>query len=92
MPLQPVKTLGNDGENRWYNVIIFGDNLQAMKTLLPGKKKAGDELRPRRISYKLAKGGTLDKYAARHLMGSNLVRLEPAFAQAFLFQMKPQRR
>jgi len=37
VPLQPVKTLGNGGEDEWHNMLIFGDNLQAMKTLLQWK-------------------------------------------------------
>jgi DNA modification methylase len=34
VPLQPVKTFGNVDEGDWHNMLIFGDNLQAMKTLL----------------------------------------------------------
>lgn len=37
VPLQPVKTFGNGGEDAWHNLLIFGDNLQAMKTLLQWK-------------------------------------------------------
>lgn len=34
VPLQPVKTLGKDGNNNgWMNKLIFGDNLQVLKTL-----------------------------------------------------------
>lgn len=33
VPLQPVKTFGTNG-NGWTNKIIFGDNLQVMKSLL----------------------------------------------------------
>ena len=29
LPLQPVSTFGKNGEN-WNNMLIFGDNLQAM--------------------------------------------------------------
>ena len=36
VPLQPVKTFGNGGDG-WHNLLIFGDNLQAMKTLLQWK-------------------------------------------------------
>lgn len=36
VPLQPVKTFGGNGEG-WHNLLIFGDNLQAMKTLLHWK-------------------------------------------------------
>jgi|SRR3989339_706502 len=34
VPLQPVKTLGKDDNNNgWVNKLIFGDNLQVLKTL-----------------------------------------------------------
>jgi len=39
VPLQPVRTFGNNGED-WHNMLIFGDNLQVMKTL-HGMKKEG---------------------------------------------------
>ncbi|RMH16628.1 MAG: site-specific DNA-methyltransferase [Gammaproteobacteria bacterium] len=39
VPLQPVKTFGNGGEDERHNMLIFGDNLQAMKTLLQWKAK-----------------------------------------------------
>jgi len=38
VPLQPVSTFGKDGED-WHNMLIFGDNLQAMKTLLKMKEQ-----------------------------------------------------
>lgn len=37
VPLQPVRTFGTNGVD-WQNKLIFGDNLQAMKTLLEMKK------------------------------------------------------
>jgi adenine specific DNA methylase Mod len=37
LPLQPVSTFGKNGQD-WHNMLIFGDNLQAMKTLLEYKK------------------------------------------------------
>jgi len=37
VPLQPVRTFGRNGVD-WHNMLIFGDNLQAMKTLLAMKK------------------------------------------------------
>lgn len=37
VPLQPVRTFGKNGEY-WHNMLIFGDNLQAMKSLLELKK------------------------------------------------------
>jgi site-specific DNA-methyltransferase (adenine-specific)/adenine-specific DNA-methyltransferase len=37
LPLQPVSTFGKNGED-WHNMLIFGDNLQAMKTLFQMKE------------------------------------------------------
>ena len=37
VPLQPVRAFGANGVS-WHNMLIFGDNLQAMKTLLEMKK------------------------------------------------------
>jgi hypothetical protein len=37
VPLQPVRTFGRNG-NGWQNLLIFGDNLQVMRTLLQWKK------------------------------------------------------
>jgi DNA modification methylase len=37
VPLQPVRTFGKNGV-QWHNMLIFGDNLQAMKSLLELKK------------------------------------------------------
>ena len=38
VPLQPVNTFGKNGES-WVNKLIFGDNLQTMKTLVKMKTK-----------------------------------------------------
>lgn len=38
VPLQPVRTFGGNGVD-WHNMLVFGDNLQAMKTLLEMKKE-----------------------------------------------------
>ncbi|MFA5043385.1 MAG: hypothetical protein WC381_10915 [Kiritimatiellia bacterium] len=38
VPLQPVRTFGRNGAD-WRNMLIFGDNLQAMKTLLEMKRE-----------------------------------------------------
>jgi len=38
VPLQKVRTFGKNGDE-WNNMLIFGDNLQAMKTLLEMKKE-----------------------------------------------------
>lgn len=37
VPLQPVRTFGTNG-NGWHNMLIFGDNLQVMKSLWELKK------------------------------------------------------
>lgn len=37
VPLQPVRTFGKNG-GEWHNMLIFGDNLQVMKSLLDLKK------------------------------------------------------
>jgi len=37
VPLQPVRTFGRNGTD-WQNMLIFGDNLQGMKTLLEMKR------------------------------------------------------
>ncbi|WKZ18593.1 MAG: site-specific DNA-methyltransferase [Candidatus Jettenia sp. CY-1] len=36
VPLQPVRTFGSNGD--WSNMLIFGDNLQVMKSFLEMKK------------------------------------------------------
>jgi len=40
VPLQPIKTFGKNG-NGWINKLIFGDNLQAMKSLLDDPEVKG---------------------------------------------------
>ena len=37
VPLQPVRTFGKNEED-WHNMLVFGDNLQVMKSLLELKK------------------------------------------------------
>lgn len=37
VPLQPVRTFGKNGDG-WHNMLIFGDNLQVMKSLLELKR------------------------------------------------------
>jgi DNA modification methylase len=38
VPLQAVRTFGKNGGDAWHNMLIFGDNLQVMKSLLELKK------------------------------------------------------
>jgi hypothetical protein len=39
VPLQPARTFGKNGDG-WHNLLIFGDNLQVMKSLLEIKRPA----------------------------------------------------
>jgi hypothetical protein len=39
VPLQPVRTFGKNRDD-WHNMLIFGDNLQVMKTLLEWKRES----------------------------------------------------
>jgi len=39
VPLQPVRTFGKNGGIGWTNMLIFGDNLQVMKSLIEQKNK-----------------------------------------------------
>src|SRR2546427_11625452 len=38
VPLQPVRIFGKNGGDGWQNMLIFGDNLQVMKSLLELKR------------------------------------------------------
>lgn len=38
VPLQAVRTFGKNGSYAWHNMLVFGDNLQVMKSLLDLKK------------------------------------------------------
>ena len=40
VPLQPIKTIGNNGDG-WTNKLIFGDNLQVMKSLFDDPEVKG---------------------------------------------------
>lgn len=39
VPFQPIKKFGEVKENEWHNMLIFGDNLQALKHLLKLKEQ-----------------------------------------------------
>jgi site-specific DNA-methyltransferase (adenine-specific)/adenine-specific DNA-methyltransferase len=40
VPLQPASTFGKNGDaNTWHNMLIFGDNLQVLKSLLKMKER-----------------------------------------------------
>jgi site-specific DNA-methyltransferase (adenine-specific)/adenine-specific DNA-methyltransferase len=66
VPLQPVKTFGGNGDNGWHNMLIFGDNLQAMKTLLQWKEEGrlvnADGSRGVKLVYIDPPFGTGDEY------------------------------
>jgi len=71
MPFQPVKQFGNVKEGEWHNMLIFGDNLQALKYL----KKLQDEgkLEKIKLIYIDPPFGTGDIYDAKG---------EPAYSAA----------
>ena len=60
VPLQPVKTFGNNGDG-WTNKLIFGDNLQVLKTLMNDPEVKGKV----RLIYIDPPFGTGDIYDAR---------------------------
>ena len=55
VPLQKVKVFGNVKDDQWHNMLIFGDNLQVLKTLLKmkeeGKLKNADGTKGVRLIY-----------------------------------------
>ena len=66
VPLQPVSTFGQNGVD-WQNKLIFGDNLQAMKTLLQMKERGelvnADGTPGARLIYIDPPFGTGDEYS-----------------------------
>lgn len=60
VPLQPVKTFGGNGDG-WTNKLIFGDNLQVLKTLMNDPEVKGKV----RLIYIDPPFGTGDIYDAR---------------------------
>jgi DNA modification methylase len=60
VPLQPVKTFGSNGDS-WTNKLIFGDNLQVLKTLMNDPEVKGKV----RLIYIDPPFGTGDIYDAR---------------------------
>jgi len=55
VPLQKVKVFGDVKENQWHNMLIFGDNLQVLRTLLKmkeeGKLRNADGTKGVRLIY-----------------------------------------
>jgi len=66
VPLQKVKVFGDVKEDEWHNILIFGDNLQILKTLLKmkenGKLKNPDGSRGVKLIYIDPPFGTGDIY------------------------------
>uniref|UniRef100_A0A7V1EI51 Methyltransferase n=1 Tax=candidate division WOR-3 bacterium TaxID=2052148 RepID=A0A7V1EI51_UNCW3 len=66
VPLQKVKVFGNVNDNEWHNMLIFGDNLQILKTLLKmkedGKLKNPDGSKGVKLIYIDPPFGTGDIY------------------------------
>jgi len=60
VPLQPIKTFGSNGDG-WTNKLIFGDNLQVLKTLMNDPEVKGKV----RLIYIDPPFGTGDIYDAR---------------------------
>jgi len=66
VPLQRVKVFGNVKDDEWHNILIFGDNLQILKTLLKwkdeGKLKNPDGIMGVKLIYIDPPFGTGDIY------------------------------
>jgi hypothetical protein len=70
VPLQPVRTFGQNGNgDEWRNMLIFGDNLQVMKSLLVLKQSeklcSSDGTPGARLVYIDPPFGTGDQYDAK---------------------------
>lgn len=80
VPLQAVRTFGKSGGDEWHNMLIFGDNLQVMKSLLE-MKKAGklcnaDGTPGVRLVYIDPPFGTGDEYAVKDEMKAYSAKLQ----------------
>lgn len=65
VPLQPIKTFGKNG-NGWTNKLIFGDNLQVMKSLLDDPDVKGQA----KLIYIDPPFGTGDEYSLKNGQGA----------------------
>ena len=69
VPFQPIKQFGKMEKDSWNNMLIFGDNLQALKHLLKqkqnGKLKNADGTDGIRLVYIAPPFGTGDIYDAK---------------------------
>jgi len=70
VPLQKVKVFGDVRDEQWHNMLIFGDNLQILKTLLKmkeeGKLKNTDGTRGVRLIYIDPPFGTKQGFMAKN--------------------------
>lgn len=87
VPLQPIRTFGSNG-NGWHNMLIFGDNLQAMKTLLKMKEQGQlvntDGSRGVRLVYIDPPFGTGDVYGRENGEASYSARIQGTRFISFL--------
>jgi len=71
VPLQKVKVFGDVKDGEWHNMLIFGDNLQVLKTLLKmkeeGKLKNADGTKGVRLIYIDPPFGTGDIYGRNNV-------------------------
>ncbi|MCD6572577.1 MAG: site-specific DNA-methyltransferase [Thermoplasmata archaeon] len=71
VPLQKVKVFGDISNNEWHNLLIFGDNLQILKTLLKwkeeGKLKNPDGAKGVKLIYIDPPFGTGDVYGRNNI-------------------------
>jgi len=69
VPLQKVKVFGDVKDEQWHNMLIFGDNLQILKTLLKmkeeGKLKNADGTKGVRLIYIDPPFATKQEFMAR---------------------------
>ncbi|MBT9132717.1 MAG: Modification methylase DpnIIB [Firmicutes bacterium] len=79
VPLQPVKTFGNNGDG-WTNKLIFGDNLQVLKTLMNDPEVRGKV----RLIYIDPPFGTGDIYDAKGSAPAYSAKLQGAKFIEFL--------
>jgi site-specific DNA-methyltransferase (adenine-specific)/adenine-specific DNA-methyltransferase len=88
VPFQPVKYFGEVKKDEWHNMLIFGDNLQALKHLLKlkeqGKLKNEDGTDGVRLIYIDPPFGTGDIYDARSGAPAYSAKLQGAAFIEFL--------
>lgn len=87
VPLQPASTFGQNGVD-WHNKLIFGDNLQAMKTLLQMKDRGelvnADGTKGVRLVYIDPPFGTGDEYSITDDLRAYSAKLQGARFIEFL--------